>query len=1409
MPAHPTREQVQIEYERIWQNLGQRSIESLDALPLMTHPDMQSAMGVLSLIPAPAFSTDINLLYLVFCQMVNTSLEYGTTGASAHGYAELATILGPVFHRYHDGYRFGELACNLVEKYGFDAYKAKAFFCMQRAMLWTQPINSAIDFIRLAIAAGIETHDLPYACFSYCHLVTGLILQGVHLDEVWRESEESLDFIRKVRFRDSTGIVISQQRFVLNMRGETAAFSSFSDTQFSEEAFEAEFVPDKMAHLPCHYWILKLQARFISGDYNVAIRAAQKAKALLWSADQHIQSVDYHYYGALTAAALYETAGATMRSEALETIEQSLTWLREWAESCPGTFLDKYTLVLAELARIEGRELDSMRLYEEAIRAARDHSFVQNEGIANELAAKFYLERRYETIAHTYLRKARHCYLSWGALGKVRQIDQAYPKLHEEEMPSSPTSTGGMPSDRLDLATIIKALQAVSSEIVFSKLIETLMRTTVEHAGAERGWIILLQNNEPQIEAQATTWHDQVDVAVHQARFTNAELPQSLIQYVLRTRERVILQDASIQNLFSEDDYLRRRCPKSVLCLPIVKQAELVGALYLENKLTSDAFTADSVTVLELLTSQAAVSLENARLYADLQQENSERKRVEQAVRASEKELNKLNRTLRTLYECNRAVIHATDEIELFQSVCRILVEVGGLRFAWVGRCENDIEESIRPLAKAGHGVDYLEKVKISWSEQNAVGRGPAAHALRTGKPYWIRDTRAEDPFLGPWRTEAIARGFVSCVALPLIVNDKRLGNLSLYAAEPNAFNESTIEQYTDLANNLAFGVMALRTGGERSRAEEKIREHAVKLSQANEVLKRSLNALARDQRFHSLIDQVLVVLTEQLGGHSSTLWRIDVEKRRGALQSVCRDGQVAAAQDSDHPNAFEPQEWSSDDPVWIALQMKRPFLHNADTSSPQAWWTPSQKTYFSVLGIQSLVAIPLVFGEELIGMLSVRVAANRQFDEETLEFAQALAQQATLALELERLAEQSKQTALVVEREQAARERSAELAKANEALRECLDALASVPELDEFLGQVMAAIARQLGAASSVLRWSNQEQTSLTLDMVFQDGRVMTPTEARYPERFRSIPLDERQLNMMKRPATILHLLDESTGIPAPHRDYLIGLGLRTVLVVPLVSARKLLGSLTLRFTDNRDFRGEEIEITRALATQASLAIQLTRLANTARQSAVLEERNKLAGEIHDTLAQFFTGISMQLGAAAEVMKAGSTNILSYLERGLELAQFGLAEARRSAFSLQPTILEESGLIEALRKLAERSNIPGRMRCNFHSSGVVEDCLQPFAQLELLRIAQEALSNAVRHAKPTVISVNLRSNPPKIVLEISDNGSGIADSRLANGEGFGLASIRSRAEHIGADLEIRTAVGRGTTVLVTVPMNF
>src|SRR5271157_3436234 len=635
IPAHPTLEQVQAEYETVWRNLNGRLIESLIDLPLMTDPELQAAMRVLSVLSPATYFTDFHLHCLLLCRLVNVSMQHGMSGASAHAYGFLGTLLGPVFHRYREGYRFARLACDLVEKHGFIAYQAKVHLSMNLVALWTQPIASAIDFNRAAFRTANETGDLTFACYSMVESVTGLLLRNDPLDAVWRESERGLDFVRKAKFRDVADIIVSQQRFIATMQGRTATLSTFSDAQFDEAAFEAQLTGDRMPTMICWYWIHKLNARFVSADYAEALAAAEKAKVLLSASAAHIQLLDYFYYTALTVAARYEKASADKQNEWRDLLTAHREQLREWADNYPPTFADKHALVSAEIARLEGRELDAMRLYEQAIQLAREHGFVQNEGLAQEVAARFYAARGFETIANAYLRNARYCYLRWGALGKVRQLEQSHPQLREDPTKPPATAMFGAPVEQLDLGSVVKASQAVSGEIVLDRLIETLMTLALEHAGAERGLLILLRADTLRIEAEARTDRKTVVVTLRREPVTPAELPDSLLHTVIRTQESVILDDASAQNPFSADEYIRQKRARSVLCLSLVKQAKMIGVLYLENNLTPHVFTPARLSVLKLLASQAAISLENAHLYTDLREENSERKRAEEQLQAS------------------------------------------------------------------------------------------------------------------------------------------------------------------------------------------------------------------------------------------------------------------------------------------------------------------------------------------------------------------------------------------------------------------------------------------------------------------------------------------------------------------------------------------------------------------------------------------------------------------------------------------------------------------------------------------------------------------------------------------------------------------------------------------------------
>ena len=486
---------------------------------------------------------------------------------------------------------------------------------------WTKHVRAGRDLLRRAFEAANKTGDLTFAAYSCQGLNRNLLAAGDPLVEVQGEAENGLDFAQKARFGLVIDVITSQLGLIRTLRGLTPEFGSFNDEEFDELLFERRLAGDTSLAAPeCWYWIRKLQARFFAGDYASALDASLKAQRLLWTSPSHFETAEYHFYGALCQAASCDSASPDRGRQHVEALAAHHRQLEIWAENCPENFETRAALVGAEIARIDGRDVDAMRLYEQAIRSARANGFIHNEALANELASRFYAARGFEKIARVYLQDARYGYLRWGADGKVRQLEQHHPHLRDAPVPASPTATIGAPVGQLDVGTVLKAAQAVSGEILLGKLIETLLRIAVEHAGAERGLLILFPDDEPRIAAEATTGRGQVEVTLRQTPVSPAELPESVLHYLIRTRQSVILDDALAQNPFSADEYICEKHARSVLCMPLVKQSKLTGVLYLENNLASHVFTPARISVLELLASQAAISLENARLYNDLQE---------------------------------------------------------------------------------------------------------------------------------------------------------------------------------------------------------------------------------------------------------------------------------------------------------------------------------------------------------------------------------------------------------------------------------------------------------------------------------------------------------------------------------------------------------------------------------------------------------------------------------------------------------------------------------------------------------------------------------------------------------------------------------------------------------------------
>jgi PAS domain S-box-containing protein len=619
-PAHATIEDVHREYDRLWRGVGDRSIEALLDLPAMTDPELSATMDVLTAFTSPAFFTDENLFRLVVGRMATLSVEHGPCDGSCLAFAWLGGVIGTYFGDYQSGTRFGRLGVDLVEKHGLDRFSARVYLVFAvHVANWTESLSTGRAYLRRAFAAALRAGDLSYAAYSCADLNTNLLGAGDSLVEVEREAENGLEIIRRVRFGLVIHIAVTQLRLIRILRRRTEDLAGSDDATFDEGSFEQRLENDpRLATAACYYWIRKLQACVFMGDAPSGIAAAAKAAPLLWTSPTQFELVEYHFYGAIARAAACDTAAADERAEHREALAAHHRLLEIWAKNCPTTFVNRAALVGAEIARLSERPLDAERLYEEAIRSARANGFVQNEGVASERAANFYAARGFETISDAYLRNARYCYLRWGAEGKVQQLELLHPHLRESPGSASATTTIGASVGQLDAGAVIRASHAVSGEIVLDRLIETLMRIALEYAGAQRGLLILMQRDTPRIEAEAKTDQERVEVTVRQAAVTSADMPESLLHTVIRIRQSVILEDASVEEPFSADEYIRRKRARSVLCMPLVKQTKLIGVLYLENNLASHVFTPARASLLELLASQAAISLENARLYGEL-----------------------------------------------------------------------------------------------------------------------------------------------------------------------------------------------------------------------------------------------------------------------------------------------------------------------------------------------------------------------------------------------------------------------------------------------------------------------------------------------------------------------------------------------------------------------------------------------------------------------------------------------------------------------------------------------------------------------------------------------------------------------------------------------------------------------
>ncbi len=626
---------TQAEIALVDRQLQARSIDSLIDLPEMTIPNKKAAIKILGAMDSSAYMLDTNLFALLTAKQVNICLEYGNLPAAVKFYADYGIVIIYALNDYQAAHEFGLLALRLSEKFNNQAQLCKVAVIGSWLRCWVKPLTSTIVLLRSGYQSGLESGEIQYTGYALAYILFGYFYQGIQLKIIANNLTDSLHFCRKTNnFLGSE--LIKGLQFTLNDLIEIPVEKL--DLQFDRVSELHVLENDRLPHIICIYQIFKAQVLYLHDRPEAALTCTRSAEMLLtWISAQYFVS-EHNFYDSLILAALYPTATTEQQPQYWDKLVANQQQMQIWSDHCPENFRHKYLLVAAEMARISGNWPEAMDLYDRAINSARANEFIQNEALANELAAKFWLARAKAEFAQIYCQRAHQGYQLWGANRKVADLEARYPQwlranaagIHNIPLQISLT-TATNTNEAIDLAAAIEASHAISSEIALDKLLEKLMQIAIENAGAQTGCLLLpvgdLDRGDLQwaIEAQGIAGDGQIIVGRCLLGDTpqNSVVSMAIVNYVARTQESVVLNDAAHDGGFTRDPYIMATQAKSILCTPLLmgtaaateQRGKLRGILYLENNATAGAFTPQRLAVLKLLSSQAAISLQNAQFY--------------------------------------------------------------------------------------------------------------------------------------------------------------------------------------------------------------------------------------------------------------------------------------------------------------------------------------------------------------------------------------------------------------------------------------------------------------------------------------------------------------------------------------------------------------------------------------------------------------------------------------------------------------------------------------------------------------------------------------------------------------------------------------------------------------------------
>ncbi|EGK84130.1 GAF sensor signal transduction histidine kinase, partial [Microcoleus vaginatus FGP-2] len=610
-------------------------------LPIMTDRHKLAALRLLSRIFASVYIAAPELIPLVACQQVILSVQYGNAPVSTLAYANYALLLCGLVGDIERGYQFGQLALNLVSKLNAKEFEAKALFMVNTFIRhWKEPLRNSLESLQLTFSSALETGDLEYAGYSVPIYNLHAYLVGQPLVQLEQEMAIYTDAILKIKHEAGLQYHKAQWQAVLTMMGKAENPCLVKGEVYDEEEMLPVHHRTKDQVALQHLYLHKIILCYWFEDYSQALENITQITNCL-GAGGVIHTVLVPFYDSLTRLAIYPTTSQLEQQDILDRVRDNQEKMQKWAHHAPMNFLHKFYLVEAERHRVLDEKIEAIEMYDKAIALAKENEYINEEALAHELAAKFYLSWGKETIAQVYMQNAHYSYQLWGAIAKVEDLEEKYPQFlarisaktttqtkANRKTTTTPTTTSTNLGETLDLATVMKASQAISGEIVLSKLLERLMKIAIENAGAQKGFLILEKAGNWAIEAEGSVKGDEVSVLRSlplNAKADSGETPKlasAIAHYVIRTQENVVLNNATQEGQFTRDPYIAATQPKSILCTPLLHSCKLTGILYLENNLTEGAFTTDRLELLKLLSAQIAISIENAQLYNNLQEFN-------------------------------------------------------------------------------------------------------------------------------------------------------------------------------------------------------------------------------------------------------------------------------------------------------------------------------------------------------------------------------------------------------------------------------------------------------------------------------------------------------------------------------------------------------------------------------------------------------------------------------------------------------------------------------------------------------------------------------------------------------------------------------------------------------------------